>query len=57
MSQQPTICLNWWRQRRIRESPEGDVMQQQVKVSKQTSPPPRPVELDLRSPAGRSLPF
>ena len=32
-------------------------MQQQVKVAKQTGPRPRPVELDLRSPAGRSLPF
>jgi hypothetical protein len=32
-------------------------MQQQVKVSKQSSPRPHPVELDLRSPAGRSLPF
>jgi hypothetical protein len=32
------------------------VVQQQVKVGKQTRPP-RPVELDLRSPSGRPLPF
>jgi hypothetical protein len=31
-------------------------VQQQVKVSKQTKTP-RPVELDLRSPSGRALPF
>jgi hypothetical protein len=31
-------------------------VQKQVKVSKQTSPV-RQVELDLRSPSGRALPF
>jgi hypothetical protein len=33
-----------------------ETVQKQVKVSKQTSPV-RPVELDLRSPSGRALPF